>query len=703
MSELNKLLEMLPRGTSAALEPNHSAAIYCPTEHSAKMYVRAPLLKEDAPPDGARPPFVIISAVGAMGKSALARYIAYEKGAHVWDVSRLTLGTNTFRGTLAESFSINALPALFDDLRNGRILFVLDALDEAEIASGWQRVEIFLSEIYGFVKDAAQTCIVLIARNDTAQYIKWYLDDLTQNNTRCCLSYRIDYFVENQAEDFIRHFISARGRGTPPALKQAIQAVFEKFYRTLSEERHDERDFGRYWQDHRVRSFLGYAPVLQAIANFLSEHRNYMEVIAHFSARNGAQLVCEIIESLLEREQGKLVDRLRERLKNNPDVYRIREEDWQRIYTPAEQLKRLFLYTRRQDAYTPALHTSAIPDGCLSDYVDTLRSFLPQHPFLLDNRFAGPAFEEYAFARLLDEPDFCERVKEELDRTPNGKPYILSPLFAELYLFMKDRKVPADVAGYLYESVASRAVKGQFSADIVPDEDGHKFIITDRAGDETIDCTLLNGTAIFFARQLTNVRIETEGEVVLGCENDFELSDCSLIARRITIRANALVVRSYTDEQFVALESPDIVYPPALTINCNNKDRFLVFSQPLGYPWSEYRRGAARSPQNGVERIAAALRSILSFFRKNDKGAFARHTKYIDNVVVGRSPMRQAILQYLMDRKLVTANDNRQLYFLDWRELNARGVNWDQLRHVTPSQGFQRLVEDIHSHIQHIL
>ncbi len=317
MSELNKLLEMLPRGTSAALESNHSAAIYRPSDYSARMYVRAPLLKEDVPPDGAKPPFVIISAAGAMGKSALARYIAYEKGAHVWDVSRLTLGTNTFRGTLAESFSINALPALFDDLRNGRILFVLDALDEAEIASGWQRVEIFLSEIYGFVKDAAQTCIVLIARNDTAQYIKWYLDDLTQGSPSCYIGYRIDYFVENQAEDFIKHFISASGREALPSLKQATQTIFEKFYRTLSEERHDERDFGKYWQDHRVRSFLGYAPVLQAIANFLSEYRNYMEVIAHFSARNGAQLVCEIIESLLEREQGKLVERLRDRLKSS--------------------------------------------------------------------------------------------------------------------------------------------------------------------------------------------------------------------------------------------------------------------------------------------------------------------------------------------------------------------------------------------------
>jgi len=703
MSELNKLLEMLPRGTSAALEPNCSAAIYRPTEYNAKMYVRAPLLREDALPNDARPPFVIVSAAGAMGKSALARYIAYEKGAHVWDVSRLTLGTNTFRGTLAESFSINALPALFDDLRNGRILFVLDALDEAEIASGWQRVEIFLSEIYGFVKDAVQTCIVLIARNDTAQYIKWYLDDLTQNNTRCYLSYRIDYFVENQAEDFIKHFISASGRRVPLSLKQAIQTIFEKFYRTLSEERHDERDFGKYWQDHKVRSFLGYAPVLQAIANFLSEYGNYMEVIAHFSARNGAQLVCEILESLLEREQGKLVERLRNRLKNNPDAYRIREEDWRQIYTPVEQLKRLFLHTRGQDASVPALHPSAIPDGCIGEYVDTLRSFLPQHPFLLDNRFAGPAFEEYTFARLLDETDFCESVREELDRTPNGKPYILSPLFAELYLFMKDQRVPADVAGYLYESIASRAVKGQFSADIVPDEDGHKFIITDHAGDETMYCTLVSGTAIFFARQLANIRIETKGEVILGCENNFELSDCSVIAGRITIRANALVVRSYTDEQFVALESPDIVYPSALSINCNIKDRFLVFSQPLGYPWSEYRRGAARSPQNGLERIAAALRSILSCFRKNDQGSFARHTKYIDNVVVGRSPMRQAIFQYLMDKKLVTASENRQLYFLDWRELNARGMNWDQLRHVIPSSGFQRLVEDIHEHIRHIL
>jgi hypothetical protein len=703
MSELNKLLDMLPTGASASFTLNSNAIVYRP---EAATYIRAPLVKDEEPHSSAhKPPFAIISAAGAMGKSALARFIAREKNAHVWDVSRLTLGTNSFVGTLTNAFAVRDLPALLDDLQAGRILFVIDALDEAEIASGWQRVEIFLSEIYSFVQSASQTCIVLISRNDTAEYIKLYLDSLAPNGAKCYISYRIDYFVENQAEDFIAQFIRANGGRDVPALKDATRTVFGKFYRTLSDEQYDERLAKKYWQNHKVRSFLGYAPVLQTIASFLSKHENYMEVIAHFGeSRSGAELVCEIIESLLEREQDKLVSRLRERLRNNPDAYRIRENDWQEVYTPVEQLKRLFFFTRNQYAYVPELHPSVIPDGCKGDYIDTLQSFLPQHPFLLESRFASPAFEEYAFARLLEEPDFRERVKNELDRAPRGKPYILSPLFAELYLFKTNQKVPADTAGYLYESIASRAVKGQFSADIVPDEDGHRFIITDRAGDETIDCTLLPGTAIFFARQLTNIRIETEGEVILGCNNDFELSDCSVIAGKITVEANALIVRSYTDEQFVSLESADVTYPPALTINCNNKERFSVFSQPLNYPWIEYYRGAfSRNPQNGIEKVAAALRSILSFFRKNDKNRFARHSKYVDNIVVGRSPMRQAIFQYLVERRLVTANDNRQLYFLEWRELNERGVNWEQLRHVTPSAGFQRLVEDIHERIQHIL
>lgn len=708
MSELDNLLRMLPTGTSANLEPNSDGIVYRPDVTQVTSYIRAPLVRDEESASSAhKPPFVIISAAGAMGKSALARFIAHEKNAHVWDVSRLTLGTNTFRGTLTSAFAIRDLPALFDDLRAGRILFVIDALDEAEIASGWQRVEIFLSEIYSFVQSAAQTCIVLIARNDTAEYIKLYLDDLPQNGAKCYISYRIDYFVENQAEDFIARFIKLSGGRDVPALKDATRTVFSKFYRTLSDEPYDERLAKKYWQNHKVRSFLGYAPVLQTIASFLSKHDNYMEVIAHFDdSESGAELVCEIIASLLVREQDKLVQRLKERLARNPDAHSIGSDDWQQIYTPAEQLKRLFLYTRSQHPYAPELLPNVIPDGCKGDYIDALRSFLPQHPFLIENRFASPAFEEYTFARLLEEPDFREKVKYELDRAPRGKPYILSPLFAELYLFMTDQRVPADIAGYLYESVASRAVKGQFSADIVPDEDGHKFIITDRAGDETIDCTLLNGTAIFFARQLTNVRIETEGEVVLGCDNDFELSDCSVIAGKITVSAKSLVVRNYTPEQFVSLESPEIAYSPTLTIDCNNKERFLVHSQPLNYPWpwSEYYRGAfSRNPQNGIEKVAAALRSILSFFRKNDKDRFARHSKYVDNIVVGRSPMRQAIFQYLMEKRLVTANDNRQLYFLEWRELNERGVNWEQLRHVTPSTSFQRLVEDIHKRIQDVL
>ena len=44
--------------------------------------------------------FIIFSAPGASGKSALAKYIAFKHKGIYWDLSQITLGENSFHGTL---------------------------------------------------------------------------------------------------------------------------------------------------------------------------------------------------------------------------------------------------------------------------------------------------------------------------------------------------------------------------------------------------------------------------------------------------------------------------------------------------------------------------------------------------------------------------------------------------------------------------
>lgn len=696
MSELNNLLDRLPRGSSLPLLPKNTAIL----NPFTAWFVRPPLVSEDPEPVP-NAPIVIIGAPGAVGKSALAHFIAREKQCHVWDLSKLVLGANTFIGTLLKSFEMSEVPNLIRQLQRGETLFVLDAFDEAEIASGWQRVEIFLEEIYEVVKDAKQPCIVMTARSDTAYYMSIHLDDLNKKAGRqkkCYSSYRIDYFPEAQSMDFIQGFLRSKRKKEVPTLKDAIVTVFRKFYSVLGQD-----DLGSPWQNDKVRSFLGYAPVLQAISNFIAQHDNYMEVVQHFGdSRDGASLVIQIMISLLQREQEKVVRKIKESAGGSGGAWT--DEDWSRLYTPIEQLKRLFAYHHRdiQKAWNNIDQYCEIdlPEWCKPHYRETLRSFLPQHPFLIEGKFAGPAFAEYAYAVLLGEDDFSDEVRRKLDSSSVGDTYILSPLFSEIFMVLREREIPASMCGYLYESVISRQTrKKDYWLDLFQiSENELVFIITSSNEEEILNCKLVlqNNQPIIFPRQLANARIETNGEVILGSpnnRNDFELVNSSIVAEKIRFYTSSLVVRNYEPTHLALVESNHIEYPESFSIDCNNKDSFIVRSSPLPFPWSEYYKGdALRQSNEDEDRYASALRTILMFFRKGGVG-FARHRKYIENVIVGRAPVRNAVLNYLVEVRLLTYNDF--VYMLDWQRLNSIGINWEQLRRGIFNENFRELVRKI--------
>jgi len=50
--------------------------------------------------------FVLFSAPGAVGKTALAKFVAYKTKGLYWDLSKLVIGDNTFIGTIYESVGL---------------------------------------------------------------------------------------------------------------------------------------------------------------------------------------------------------------------------------------------------------------------------------------------------------------------------------------------------------------------------------------------------------------------------------------------------------------------------------------------------------------------------------------------------------------------------------------------------------------------
>jgi hypothetical protein len=139
--DVDDLLTKLPAGTNLALTDKSHSAVTCPPHDPS--FLRPPLRIVEGGEE-IWPPLILISAPGAVGKTAFAKYIASQKGYFLWDLGHLKLGDNSFVGTVAQCFGAANLQSILKSLGAASAGFVFDALDEAELLSGWQRLESFL-------------------------------------------------------------------------------------------------------------------------------------------------------------------------------------------------------------------------------------------------------------------------------------------------------------------------------------------------------------------------------------------------------------------------------------------------------------------------------------------------------------------------------------------------------------------------------
>jgi hypothetical protein len=142
----SELVTLLPRGDDLLAD----AAKKLPTgvswvENSNPCFVE-PDLEIQQPIEVGRTSVVILSAPGAVGKSTVAAQIASAARAFLWDLSKFQVGSRTFAGTILELYGFVST-GVQKRLREGNFLFVLDALDEAEVRAGSQNFEAFIRDL----------------------------------------------------------------------------------------------------------------------------------------------------------------------------------------------------------------------------------------------------------------------------------------------------------------------------------------------------------------------------------------------------------------------------------------------------------------------------------------------------------------------------------------------------------------------------
>ena len=115
--------------------------------------------------------------------------------------------------------------------------------------SGRSGVEFFLKDLDEATKEFENPSVLLFARTESASFIADYCED----NNISYAQYEIGFFEEHNAKEFIRKKLQADGKVISQTVNECIDQQFSTIKRLLGEVEDS-------------KSFLGYAPVLEALA-----------------------------------------------------------------------------------------------------------------------------------------------------------------------------------------------------------------------------------------------------------------------------------------------------------------------------------------------------------------------------------------------------------------------------------------------------
>ena len=630
--------------------------------------------------------FILISAPGATGKSAFGKYIAYKRAALYWNLAELSIGDGTFQGTLYKALGISKISSYAKKLHLGEATLVIDAFDEAEIISGRHNVETFLYEANDFLESSTVPSIVLLSRTETAQNIAVFF----KANNIPYTHYEIDYFPLNKAKEFVLQSIQKKKKVT-----QATTICIDDYFDQI----------GRQITDTGTKNrFIGYAPVLEAIAAHISETNNTAKLLSDLNENsNESMLIERIMKNLLDREQEKFLSAFKERIGN--DIDKIGHYD--KIYSADEQLVRVLNYILMGETNYGDYLVNDIPDFLVDEYKETIAMFLPQHPFIQNSfeeaqntliDFAGPAFRDFSLASIILSENH-ETSAELYYQRESANSHFPSQLFWDHYVSFCAGRIKSQHFLYLLQAYKSKATfQCQTYLDVSQDIDGTyaTFRIDNRG--ETIDATSLEveiGPNGFVFDNISNTSIDVDSCVVIGQGSNTSIADSTIDCTQLIINATTLTINSYASCVTSIISRDSVVLPHHAPINITtNIQGELRVDIPNIYDLpklSRYKYCAHSSNDLNIYVFIHYLRKIFNSFRTHKKDMPARDAEKIDFVVIAGIKSKQDIFQYLIEKKIIFRSAH--LYKIDLNNMSKYGISWGALISSNVTQ-LQKVYDD---------
>ena len=627
---------------------------------AVQAFKEAPLelsseIRSDTNPDEAS--LILVSAPGAVGKTTLAKEIAYRTGAIYVDLAQSEpVGGNTLAGSLVMS-------GIFDRWQAQSTTVLVDGLDEARLRVTQEGFEAFLANV-ATLSANRDVPAVLFGRSRSVQDA-WLILAVAGMEVPVL---EIGYFGPEMAVEFAEAKLYAAdpNRSHNTADRQALELLLERL---------------RQQTDSDGDRFAGYAPVLQAVAERVAMEKNPGALISQIES--GAQPVTlqDVAIAILERERAKLEPLNFE----DPELL-------DQLYLKDEQLGRLA--ARVYGDQPPSLPAMNATDT--QTYENVLETWVADHPFLDgQDRPSSEVFDAVIASWTLRKGASIEAreaaVNRELNRGFAANPF-LSEIYVNDFSATEDNFLPPDHVGIIYSSLRARLSLGDTASLLVDGaEDGDDAellraeveITYARKGEErprTIEFQSEQVGSILLGIHVEDVEIAAPyADVDIGAGSETTLvAPISIQCSRISIRATKLVVEPSPSrsENSVYLEAATFDGPMLTSVPVLREPAILAANWPSvrSHPWTNFATDTITIEDSKGDEALRRLRKFVISFRSHGQGRLARFKGKIEHRRMTKGT-GQAVLNLMIDEKILSTE--QAMYFLDSDRLaEIAGANY---------------------------